>query len=544
MPMASSLTRLPIMLLAAVWAALAAPLPLPGQAVEPGEATRELRTWPEWRECGEICGYEEVTAFFRRLAAEVPEARILQVGESREGRAIHMVTLARPAISEPWEALTAGKPIVLMAAQIHGDEPASMEGLMIFAREVALGPLNRLLDDLILLFVPQINPDGAEAGTWGTRANRAGFNVNRDYMRLVNPEAVAMVEGIIVPWRPHVIVDAHELTGYRWYDFYALHPTSLHVPEPVAALSAGPATEAVRSAIEGAGHSYFSFHRQPPDPTRIPEDGILAAGYGPRQLRVYGGGQGAVTLLFERRRENDARIGLRERAHWQFLAMEGLASWVADNAGTVKRGVEAGREEARRKGSRWDPADSIVVRVRSEPREEAVAYRMPQVVEVEEGSFERTGQVLDLKVPYADSAVAVVARVRPVGYALEPHRGDLARHMVRHGLLVERLQEGAEVRVESFRVDSVNVSPEPFEGYHPRDVWTTTVSRTLALPEGTWIIRADQPTAALAFHLLEPEDEDSYASYGELIQEERVGEYLPTHRLVELPRTSMIPVSR
>jgi hypothetical protein len=531
-----------VSILVAAIMAVAAPGTLPGQVTTPRPDPASVVAPPaEWRSCSDICTHDDVTAFYRKLVADVREARIRRVGGSREGRPIHLVTLARPAISQPWEALTSGKPIILLAAQIHGDEPAGMEGLMRFAHEVAFGRLNRLLDDVILLLVPQINPDGGEAGTWGTRANRAGFNVNRDYMRLVNPEAQAMVEGVMVPWRPHVVVDLHELSGPRWYDFYALHPTSLHVPREAVDLSAGPATDAVRSAIEGAGFSYFPYHLQPSDPTRVPEEGILAAGYGPRQLRVYGGVQGAVTLLFESRREADARVGLAERVHWQFLALEGLVSWVAGNAQEVLEGVKAGREAMRQKGSHWEPTDSIVVRVRFEPRAAPVPYRMPEMEPREGGGFGRTGRVLDLVVPYVDRAVAVVSRIRPVGYALEPHRGDLARHLARHGLLVERLQEATEVRVESFRVDSVHVSPEPFEGYYPREVWTTTVPRTLTLPAGSWIVRANQPTAALAFHFLEPEDEDSFASYGELIQEERIGGHLPIHRLVELPGTPMLP---
>jgi hypothetical protein len=541
MPAARSPT---VCIFVAATLAVAPPGTLSGQVTSPPpDPASVLQAPAERRSCSDICTHEEVTAFYRKLVADSRETRIRRVGESREGRSIHLVTLARPAISQPWEALASGKPIILLAAQIHGDEPAGMEGLMLFAQEVALGRLNHLLDDVILLLVPQINPDGGEAGMWGTRANRAGFNVNRDYMRLVNPEARAMVEGVMVPWRPHVVVDLHELSGPRWYDFYALHPTSLHAPREVVDLSAGPATDAVRSAIEGAGFSYFPYHLQPSDPSRVSEEGILAAGYGPRQLRVYGGVQGAVTLLFESRRETDARVGLPERAHWQFLAMEGLVSWVAENAQEVIGGVEAGREAMRQKGSHWESLDSMVVRVRFEPRAGSVPYRMPEMEPLEEGGFRPTGRVLDLVIPYADSAVAVVSRIRPTGYALEPHRGDLANHLARHGLLVERLQEATEVRVESFRVDSVNVSPEPFEGYYPREVWTTTVPRTLILPAGSWIVRAGQPTAALAFHFLEPEDEDSFASYGHLIQEERIGGHLPIHRLLEVPRAPMLPVS-
>lgn len=299
---------------------------------EPAQAIPEsLRTHAERSDWSELTPHDEVLRFYRELTRLAPEARMSRIGSSREGRPLHLVTLSRPAVSEPWEAQASGRPILFIAAQVHGDEQARKEGLMLFARELAFGDLQSLLDELVVLIVPQINPDGGEAGSWGTRANRAGYNVNRDYIRLVNPEARAVVQGVLNPWRPHVILDAHELTGFRWYDFYALHPSNLNVGAEVRSLAAGPATRAVEEAIKEAGYTYFPYHLQPSDPTTIPEEGILGAGYAARTLRTYGGVRGAVTLLFESRRDDDARVDLEPRTRWQRLAMTGLAEWIAAN---------------------------------------------------------------------------------------------------------------------------------------------------------------------------------------------------------------------
>jgi hypothetical protein len=153
MPAAPPLT---VCILLAAAMAVAAPGTFAGQVTSPPpDPASVLQAPDERRSCSDICTHEEVTAFYRNLVADSREARIRRVGESREGRAIHLVTLARPAISQPWEAIASGKPIILLAAQIHGDEPAGMEGLMRFAQEVALGRLNHLLDDVILSSSPR-----------------------------------------------------------------------------------------------------------------------------------------------------------------------------------------------------------------------------------------------------------------------------------------------------------------------------------------------------------------------------------------------------
>ncbi len=497
-----------------------------------------LRTYAERSGWTDLTPHDEVVRFYRELARLSPDARLSEIGESREGRPILMLTLSRPAVAEPWEAHASGKPIYFIGAQVHGNEHAGKEGLMVFARELAFGDAQDLLDDVVFVFVPQINPDAHEATRDGTRANPAGYNVNRDYSRLVNPESRAVVEQVLNPWRPHITVDAHELTGPRIYDFYALHPSNLNAPSVPRGLSAGPATDAVRNAIEGAGYSYFPYHLQPSDPTTVPEVGILAAGYGIRILRTYGGVRGGISLLFESRRADDPRVDIEPRVRWQHLGMEAVARYAAENAAEVLGGIAEGREEMLRTGSRWDPADSIVIRTEW-VSSGTVDYRMPEMRRRTDGpGFEPTGEILELHVPFSDSAVSTLSRVRPVGYLIEPHRGDLAEQLLRHGLQVERISDPIRMTVETFRVDSVQVASSTEEGYYERAVWTTPVEREVELRRGAYLVRASQPMAALAFSLLEPEDIDSFASTGEFAAEKRVGGYLPVHRLRELPDAS------
>ncbi len=499
-------------------------------------ASEALQTQAERSGWTELTSHDEVLRFWHALARESPEVRVREIGRSREGRPILGVTLARPAVAHPAEAHASGKTVIFIGAQVHGNEPAGKEGLMLFAREVALGNASDLLDGAVFVLVPQINPDAAEAGEGGTRTNPAGYNVNRDYARLVNPESRAVVEEILTPWRPHVVVDAHELTGAHAYDFYALHPSHLSTPAAVRELAAGPASDAVQRAIEDAGYTYFPYHLLPSDPTRIPEEGITGAGYGVRILRSYGGVRGAVSLLYESRRDLDPSLRIEERARWQFLAMEGLARWAVEEGEAVRAAVAEGAAENARLGSRWDPADTLVVRARL-VEGETVPYRTPEMRPRPDGpGFEPTGRILEVEVPVRDRIEGVVVRPRPVGYLIEAHRGDLAERLLRHGLEVEWIEGPFDTGVESFRVDSVAVASDTDEGYFERTVWTTPELRNQGFPRGAWLVRATQPMAGLAFALLEPEDIDSFASEGLFAAEKRVGGILPVHRLRELPR--------
>jgi len=486
----------------------------------------------------ELTPHEAVVSFYEALAEAFPgEVRLREIGRSREGRPLLGVTVASPAIREPWEAHASGKVIVFIGAQVHGNEPAGKEGLMLFARSLLMGENRPLLDHGVFVLVPQINPDAAEAGPQGTgtRTNPAGYNVNRDYARLVNPESRAVVQQILTPWRPHVVVDAHEVSGAHAYDFYALHPSHLGTPTPVREMAAGPAIEAVQQAIEGAGRTYFPYHLLPSDPTRIPEEGIIGAGYGVRILRSYGGVRGSISLLYESRRDDDPRDGMEGRATDQYRAMTGLARWAVTERDAVRAAVAAGREENQRLGATWDPDDRIVVRA-DLAVSGVVPYRTPEMVRRADGpGFERTGRILEVEVPFRDQIVPVVERPRPVGYLLEAHRGDLARALMDHGLEVEWLAGPLTHEVERMRIDSIHVASAAVEGYYERTVWTTPDLGPHTFPRGAYLVRATQPMAGLAFAILEPEDEDSFASAGLFSAEKRVGGFLPIHRLRALP---------
>ena len=77
-------------------------------------------------------------------------------------REFTLVTIAKDPVTSPQDAIRSGKTIVLIANAVHGNETAGKEASQLVARELVSGSLQKLLDDVIVLFVPLINPDGGE----------------------------------------------------------------------------------------------------------------------------------------------------------------------------------------------------------------------------------------------------------------------------------------------------------------------------------------------------------------------------------------------
>ena len=483
-------SALPTLLLAIALVVGSSTTPLVAQA---GTQSDPLLTAAERSGWETLTPHEAVVDFYGALTARSPEIRVREFGRSAADRPLLEVVLSRPAVTTPAEAHASGKPIVLVNAQVHGDEQASKEALMLFARDLAVGPLNGLLDEVIFVLSPQLNPDGAEAGDWGSRNNLRNRNVNRDYLRLDSPETRAFVSQVISAWRPHVIVDSHELVGPpRIYDFYTSFPRSIEGPTLAYELTRNEIVPAIVEGLAQAGFDHFPYHRVTSGLVDDPSIGVSAGSYGARALSSYGGARGAITILYESMRPRDARLNLESRTRRHHVAMRAMAEYVAANPERVVETVRGERAELVARGARWDPADSVGIRLEQLASRE-LDYRM-----------EWEGDTLEFQVPLLDSTRIELGRIRPVAYLIDPDAVEAARHLALHGVQVERLEAPARVSAERYRITSVERASSSYEGYVQRTFETEVEEVELEAEAGSYLVRMDQPDARIIAHLMEP----------------------------------------
>jgi hypothetical protein len=110
-------------------------------------------------------------AFHGELAVEI-------AGYSSEGRSINLLTLGR------------GAKKIFLWSQMHGDEPtatmALMDVLTYLSKNRTSPEVQSILKETTLLFLPMLNPDGAERfQRWSVH----GIDINRDARRLQTSEA-------------------------------------------------------------------------------------------------------------------------------------------------------------------------------------------------------------------------------------------------------------------------------------------------------------------------------------------------------------------
>ena len=103
-------------------------------------------------------------------------------------------------------------PTVYFVAAQHGNEPASVDSAYLMVRHFARGipeEIDPILDNINLAVLVMVNPDGRDNNT---RGNSNGTDLNRDHMKLLEPEGKAM-HLAFNNLHPSVTVDMHEFGG-------------------------------------------------------------------------------------------------------------------------------------------------------------------------------------------------------------------------------------------------------------------------------------------------------------------------------------------
>jgi hypothetical protein len=493
-------------------------------------------------------GYDETLAFLRRLEGRSPEMRLFFYGTSGEGRPLPVVAVSREKAFTAAEARRLAKPIVLVVNGIHAGEIDGKDSCLMILRDLALGRRADLLDAATLLVVPIYNVDGHERVSpynrpnqdgpvegMGFRTTASGLDLNRDHMKLQTAEARALV-GLFNEWRPHLHVDDHVSNGFdhAWVLGYAYTEAPQaaapidawfknHFPAVVAATKQagsdiGPYVGLRDEADLGAGFvswpgiprfatGYFNLRNRP---------SILVEthSYKPYRARVLGNRDFLLALL--------AEIG-RDPASL-------LAAVAEAEAAAVARGRAAAPASEVALAYELAEADSIRIPVYAWRNETSVVTGQPF-------QRQRRGEAGPPVFPWQHRPRVTKSVPRPRGYLVLPGWPQIEQPLKAHGLQVLKLDEPAEMEVETSRLAAPRFAAQTYQGAHQvESVEVTRRLETRRFPAGSLWIPADQPDFEVAAHLLEPEAPDSLVSWGLLSSVLERKEYIDLPVLEDLAR--------
>jgi hypothetical protein len=199
-----------------------------------------------------LADYRQMTSYFRMLDSASPRVEVQVLGKTVLGEEMIMVVIsseenirnktkiqqAAKQLADPRGLSDAdverlahdSKAVVLVTCNIHASEIAASQMAMEWAHALATATdaeTKKRLDDVVLLLVPSLNPDGQIMITdyyrkyVGTKYeggrlpwlyhHYVGHDNNRDWYMLTQPETRAMSRAVYHEWNPQVFVDEHQM---------------------------------------------------------------------------------------------------------------------------------------------------------------------------------------------------------------------------------------------------------------------------------------------------------------------------------------------
>ena len=449
--------------------------------------------------------FEEMWDYLQKIQATSTEMLLGTFGKSIEGREQPYAVFSRPLITQPWEALASGKPIVVLAANVHGGERTLRESILILTRELATkgSDMNWLLDDLVVIVVPSVNPDGFVRAS---RGNSLGIDMNRDYMKLEQPSLRNFVQNILLTWHPHITVDGHNGGSFPYNVTYQAN-SHASPDQRITILADQEIFPFIDRKMEAQG--YKSWYYSGGDSTSW-----RGGGFDPRISRNYAAFINCVGILFESPGGQERELGVKSGV----VAYKAVVQYAYQNAERLKMVVDRARRETIEMGQ--NATGEIPIQVRYVPEDYKVSYeigiipggRRPGMTRQETDSLRQI-----VKITGADlvkKPEITKTRPRPYAYVLEARAWKAVELLKQHKIMIEVLQEDTEIDVEAYNMTNIEFSPE-YD--HPASVTVTfadeTVKQTQTFPKGTYIIRTGQVMGRVVAHLLEPETNDNVVKW-------------------------------
>ncbi len=467
----------------------------------------------------------DVLGFVNALQKASPFVNLETICTTTLGNPVMLVIMANPGISTPEEARKSGKPVIYIQANIHSGEVEGKEAVMQLMREIAFGPKKQLLDNQIVMFCPNYNPDGndklgenrpSQEGSpklTGVRPNGEGLDLNREGMKAEATEMKGLLKNVFNRWDPALFMDLHTDNG-SWHGYIVNVAPSFQttaMQEPTAytcnLLKEIMNKTMIRSGLPVFWHGYLSM-RPNEQPT------FTAYSHLPRYIANYVGLRNRMGILSE----TFPHDHFEKRVLSNYCLVLSVIEYTNEHAKEISELVlKADRETVEKiKAQAGTLQKGVNYQLESEPETLTMLIRQTEPYTPSGSTRQRyrpTGKLGYVEnVKHSNHFVPTRVTGVPRAYIFPAELVNVSEKLKEHGILVKTLPEKAKVTGEEFIISKFSQNQR--EGYGGHKVVTLeggfkTVKRSI--PAGSFYVDLAQPLAWLIFYLLEPQSDDGLA---------------------------------
>ena len=451
--------------------------------------------------------FEPLMEFWYELDAMSELVSMQPLTETLMGREMNLIIISSDPIVNPQDAIRSGKTIVFVAPSVHGGEVSPKESFQLVAKELIGGDLQHVLDDVIVIGTPLTNPDGGEVRR---RTNEAGYDMNRDYVKLESQEIHAYVTQVMTEWTPDIHVDGH----HGGSDPYVITYQGTMNPAADAALRAWPYNNIfprIREAAEAEDYRAFDYSGVR---TEDGQRGWGSTSVEPRKHHVYTGLTNTIGILLETPRNSRrvlqdgtvAEIPEEERYYHQIrggvIALSTILEVAAERREEIRALTTASRMRAISAGH--EGQGEVIL-------DYEVSNRGNEPVWMPDENAELGYSLQD--VPVWLRWIPTRTTRRPVGYIMPPAMAAVVPILLDHDIAVYRFTGPGSLDAEVYYATNVRTESY-FQGHYLKAVDVEKESERVDVQEGWFWIPTGQSMGNLIAYLMEPETDDNLITWG------------------------------
>lgn len=481
-----------------------------------------LMSRPERTVYMETSSNADVVRFIDGLSSGCPMVTVEQFGTTKLGNPLQLVIMANPKIATPEEAKASGKPIIYIQGNIHAGEVEGKEASLQLMRDIAFGPRKYLLDNQIILFCPNYNPDGndkladnnrpSQEGSpklTGVRANGEGLDLNREGMKAEAIEMKALLKGVFLRWDPALFMDLHTDNG-SWHGYMVnVAPAfqSAGMPGPTQ-FTMDMLTNAMSSVFKKSGinifwHGYLNM-RPDQQPT------FTAYSHLPRYIANYIGLRNRMGILSE----TFPHELFEKRILSNYYLMISILEYTGTHAGEIIDLIKKADQSTinQIKSGAGSLLRGVTYQLAAE--QDPVKMLIRETVPYTDANGRRrqrpTGNLGYIEnVKHSNHFIPLKSSRVPRYYIFPAELETIAKKLEEHGITVNQVIKKIKIEGDEFVITKFSQSEREGYGGHK----TVTLDGDFRLvkkvyPAGSYYVDLAQPLAWLIFYLMEPLSDD------------------------------------
>lgn len=454
--------------------------------------------------------YEDLIAFLETQKNKFPDLiKINYLGKSQKGYEIPIVFIQNQKSKEE-------KVKVFLQGGLHGDEPASTEGVLYLMYQLLNNEKYQyLLNRLEFAIIPMANIDGFLKQE---RNAANGLDLNRDQTKLMAPESILLKQAFS-NYNPEVALDFHEYNAYR-RDFVKMGTFGITSAYDVMFLysSNQNVNEKIRHVIDKV---FVENARKKMDENQLRHNDYMSTETYSGEIQFNKGSINArssatsfaltnsIAALIEVRGVNLNRTSFKRRINTTFLVGLSFLETAYNQHQLVKETIKNAQNNTQK------------ITITSKKR----------IYKDEFDAVDLDKNIL-IKIPIttrdSKNSEPKLIREKPEAYFLQKDQIDLVEKLKVLGLEIETLIVQKIIKLESFKISAYEREITTFEKMYGQNVETQIVEKEITLPIGSFKISCNQKNAALLYETLEPEASSSFVSMGVLKTE--LNQELPIYR--------------